>query len=62
MTVEHGQKIVHKMFGGSRKRGALFLRARMVGWTVAIRIRNMDGFLQSVVAEIGWVLAFPIYG
>jgi hypothetical protein len=50
------------MFGGSRKRGALFSSGAYGWWTVAIRIRNMDGFLQSAVAGIGWVLAFPIYG
>jgi methyltransferase (TIGR00027 family) len=37
------------MSGGSRKRGSLFLRARMVGWTVAIRTRIIDGFLQSAI-------------
>jgi hypothetical protein len=53
MTREHGQKIVDDMSGGSRKRGSLFLQARMVGWTVAIRACIIDGFLHSTIAGIG---------
>lgn len=48
---EHGQKIVDDMSGGPGKRGSLFLRARMVGWTVAIRTRIIDEFLRSAVAQ-----------
>ena len=48
---EHGQKIVDDMSGGPGKRGSLFLRARMVGWTVAIRTRIIDMFLQSAIAQ-----------
>ena len=48
---EHGQKIVDDMSGGPGKRGSLFLRARMVGWTIAIRTRVIDEFLQSAIAQ-----------
>jgi methyltransferase (TIGR00027 family) len=48
---EHGQKIVDDMSGGLFRGRELFLRSRMVGWTVAIRTRIIDEFLQSAIAQ-----------
>jgi methyltransferase (TIGR00027 family) len=46
---DHGQRIVDDMSGGLFRGRALSLRSRMVGWTVAIRTRIIDEFIQHAI-------------
>ena len=48
---EHGQRIVDDWSGGPGKRGSLFMRARMVSWTVAVRTHIIDAFIRRAIDQ-----------